>query len=174
SAVRYSLVWRNYPPQAHLTAGLAGVLLTAADALAVLWILGAVGVRQFDGVSAALPWFNGIWAFFVLLFGIAGVPLLIGAVRRERPSRLLADSSGLHLHSFGRTRSISWIAITDVCVLSLGRRRFYSVADAHSPMHFGWNARTRPWEGPSPVPDSVPLTPEEMAELVVERIGKER
>jgi hypothetical protein len=63
------------------------------------------------------PWFNGIWAFFVLLFGIVGVPLLIGALRRERTSWLLADSSGLHLHRFGRTRSISWFAIPDVSVL---------------------------------------------------------
>ncbi|HEV2460017.1 MAG TPA: hypothetical protein VGS80_16795 [Ktedonobacterales bacterium] len=52
---KYSLVWRNHSPQARLVGGLTGALLVAADAVAVLWILGAVGVRQFDGVPAALP-----------------------------------------------------------------------------------------------------------------------
>jgi hypothetical protein len=171
----YILVWGNHSPRARFVATVIGALLTAADVFTVLWILAALGVHQLDGLLAEVPWFNGIWAFFVLLFGIVGVPLLIGALRRERPSWLLADSSGLHQRSFGRTTSISWASVTDVSLMAGRRGRgIYVVADVASPMYFGWPASTRPWDGPSPIPDSVPLTPEEMAVLVVERIGKER
>ncbi|MGZ6375513.1 MAG: hypothetical protein ACXWPI_12430 [Ktedonobacterales bacterium] len=133
--------WRG-----RIIAGLFGIVLTTLAVLAGVWTLSLFGVFVLPPfLHIATSWLHATPAFFLLIGGIIGLPLLIGALRAtptrslRRKGGIRADDIGISHYPSRKGTPIAWSEITDIQCETLGRTRMFIVRSAVDDIKIMWS-----------------------------------
>lgn len=151
-------------------AGFFGILLTTPSVLAGIWTLSKFGVVTLPPLMfAATAWLHAIPAFFLLLGGIIGLPLLIGALHSTPVRRLhgiRVDHTGISTYPPRTSISIAWSDIAAIECETFGPAKWYIAHSAIGEVNIMWGDPRKGRTAPTALVTALGFTPISSDELV--------
>lgn len=166
----------------RLIAGIFGILLTSLATLAGTWTLAKFGVFTLPPLlRIATSWIHVMLALFLLIGGIFGLPLLVGALlatparRIRRMGGIRADRTGISDYPLRKGTSIAWPDIASIQCETLGNAKLFMVRSAVGDSKIMWPYAPGDRYPPAPLVTAlgfVPISSDELVALVMRMTGK--